>query len=399
LNKTTVVSLIFVFGILVVPRALQRFRLPAPLTCFAIGIVVSLYFKQLAADSVLSAMATLGIAALFLFAGLEVDVIQIRRQLPQLIGHLGVRSVFLAVAVWIAVHYFNIAWQFASLLALALYTPSTGFILDTLPHSGLDEDERKEVEIRAIAGEILALLVLFVVSQSGSMQHLAISSLALVLLIVLTPFAFLALGKFVVPYAPGSEFSLLVMVGIICAVISKGLGLHVLLGAFVAGLVAGLLRKRMATLAPPENLHAVRLFSSFFVPFYFFHEGLRIPAGALVWKALFYGIGFSILVLPLRIAKNWVVCRYTCHRSSTSGLRVGVALTPTLIFTLVIARILDENFSIDDALYGGLLVYAAVSTILPSFVLPVLTRMEKSASERPLVAVSDPYLSEDPAQP
>ena len=102
MTKTAVVSLIVIFGLLVVPRALQRFRLPAPLTCFAVGIVASLYFKQLSGDSVLSAAATLGIAALFLFAGLEVDVIQLRCQLPQLIGHLGLRSVFLAVAIWIA---------------------------------------------------------------------------------------------------------------------------------------------------------------------------------------------------------------------------------------------------------------------------------------------------------
>ena len=177
MNKTTVISLIVIFGLLVVPRALQRFRLPAPLTCFA-----SLYFKQLAGDSVLSAAATLGIAALFLFAGLEVDVIQLRCQLPQLIGHLGLRSVFLSVAIWIAVHYFHIHWQFASLLALSLFTPSTGFILDTLPHSGLNDGEKKEVAIQAIAGEILALLVLFFVSQSGSLPHLAISSVALALL-------------------------------------------------------------------------------------------------------------------------------------------------------------------------------------------------------------------------
>jgi len=160
----------------------------------------------------------------------------------------------------------------------------------------------------------------------------------------------------------------------------------------------------MATLAPPENLHAVRLFASFFVPFYFFHEGLRIPEGALVLKALLYGIGFSILVLPLRIAKNWLVCRYTCHRSSTSGVRVGVALAPTLIFTLVIARILDESFAIDDALYGGLLVYAAVSTVLPSFMLPLLIRLEKSVPSTESLApcltpASDPYINEHPTHP
>ena len=53
--------------------------------------------------------------------------------------------------------------------------------------------------------------------------------------------------------------------------------------------------------------------------------------------------------------------------------RVAVALTPTLIFTLVIAGVLSDSFHIDDALFGGLLVYAAISTILPSFVLPRLS--------------------------
>jgi len=201
------------------------------------------------------------------------------------------------------------------------------------------------------------------------------------------------LGKFVVPYAPGSEFSLLMMVGIICAVISKALGLHVLIGAFVAGMVAGLLRERMTTLAPAQNLHAVHLFATFFVPFYFFHEGLRVPAGALVLRGLLYGIGFSVLALPLRIAKNWIVCRYTCRRTSTSGLRVGVALTPTLIFTLVIARILEDTFEIDAALYGGLLVYAAVSTILPSFILPKLTQPSSSPTQPLAIASTESLLS------
>jgi Kef-type K+ transport system membrane component KefB len=269
-------------------------------------------------------------------------------------------------------HYMHLAWQPAALLALGLFTPSTGFILDTLPHSGLDEVEQKQVSMNAIAGEITALLVLFVVSQAGSMRTLAISSGILVLLIVLTPIVFLALGKYVVPYAPGSEFSLLLMVAIICAVISKGLGVHFLVGAFVAGMVAGLLRDRMTTLASDTNLQAVRLFSSFFVPFYFFNEGLEVPAGALVWKALLYGLGLSLVVLPIRIGKDWLESHIFARRTARSGICVAVALVPTLIFTLVIAGMLHEAFHIGDELFGGLLVYAAISTVLPSFVLPGL---------------------------
>ena len=52
--------------------------------------------------------------------------------------------------------------------------------------------------------------------------------------------------------------------------------MYYLVGAFIAGLVARLLHQRM--LASHENLHALRLFASFFVPFYFFNAGTRCPA-------------------------------------------------------------------------------------------------------------------------
>src|SRR5271156_1995607 len=178
-GRTTFVYLAVVFGILVVPRALQRFRLPAPLTCFLLGIAGALFYKPLSKDKVTAVMATLGIASLFLFAGLEVDLVEIRRQLPRLTGHLGIRALVLIGTAWLAIRYLNMDWQPSALLALGLFTPSTGFILDTLSQSGLEADEQNEVSISAISGEITALLVLFVVSQAGSIASLAISSGAL----------------------------------------------------------------------------------------------------------------------------------------------------------------------------------------------------------------------------
>jgi Kef-type K+ transport system membrane component KefB len=370
--RTTLIYLATVFGLLVLPQALQRFRLPAPLTCFAMGVAVAVFFRSYIDDNLLKVIATFGIASLFLFAGLEVDLNEIRRQLPRILGDLAVAGLILLLAMWLLMRYMHMPWQTAALFGLGVFTPSTGFILDTLPHSGLKPEEQTEVSLGAISGEIMALLVLFFVSQAGSVTTLAISSGALILLIVLTPLLFLALGRWVVPYAPGSEFSLLIMVGIICAVISEHLGLHVLMGAFVAGLVAGMLRQKMTTLASHENLHAVRLFASFFIPFYFFQSGLEVPTGALVLKAVLYGIALVLIVTPVRIAKNWAQARFVSKRSMRGGFRVALALTPTLIFTLVIAGILRERFHLDDALFGGMLIYAAITTILPAFMLPGL---------------------------
>ena len=382
-SSTTFIYLAVVFGLLVIPRALQRFRLPAQLTCFAFGIIVAGFFKPLIIDSVISYLSTLGIAALFLFAGLEVDLAELRRQLPSLAGHFAVRGLVLVVCARIFALYFHLGWQIDCMLALALLTPSTGFILDMLPHSGLDHIEQQEVALHAVAGEVTAVFLFLVISQAGSFKTLLISGGAIALLIALLPLLFLALGRWVVPYAPGSEFSLLLMVGLICAIITKTLGVYYLVGAFVAGLVARTLSKRMRTLASDQNLEAIRLFASFFIPFYFFHSGLGVPTAALASASLLYGLVLAVCVIPIRLGVVWLQSRFMQHRGHRGSFRVAIALTPTLIFTLVIAEILRENFAISPQLYGGLLVYAAIASILPSLTLPAFaeTSLEPVAIE------------------
>ena len=53
------VYLALIFALLVVPRALQRFRIPAPLTCLLFGIGVMLALGDGAHDPVVALLATL----------------------------------------------------------------------------------------------------------------------------------------------------------------------------------------------------------------------------------------------------------------------------------------------------------------------------------------------------
>jgi Kef-type K+ transport system membrane component KefB len=376
----SLVYLAVVFGLLVVPRALQRFRLPAQLTCFAFGIIVAGFYKALISDVVISYLSTLGIASLFLLAGLEVDFAELRRELTSLIAHFAMRGVVLVAFAYIAGVCLHLGWQVDCMIALALLTPSTGFILDMLPHSGLRRTEQSEVALHAVTGEVTAVFLFLVISQASSVKTLLISGGAIFLLVALMPLIYLALGRFVVPYAPGSEFSLLLMVGLICAVITKTLGVYYLVGAFVAGLVARSLSRRLTTLASPGNLEAIRLFASFFIPFYFFHSGLGVPTAALVSSSLSYGFALAACVMPVRLGVIWLQSRLMRHRGTRGSFRVAIALSPTLIFTLVIAEILRDNFAVSPALYGGLLVYAAVASILPALTLPTFAE----TSEIPL---------------
>ncbi|MEW6707148.1 MAG: cation:proton antiporter [Pseudomonadota bacterium] len=355
-----------VFCLMVVPRVLQRWRLPAPLTCFALGMLAAALVADGGGDSTLALLATLGISSLFLFAGLEIDLQGLRRGLWPLLAHLGLRTLTLGAVAWGTMGALDMGWQSALLLALAVLTPSTGFILESLPRLGLDREEAFWVTTKAVGGELLALAALFVALQSDSAARLAWSSMALLAMLVGLPLLFMGLMRYVVPHARGSEFSLLVMVGLIAAYLTKQLGVYYLVGAFVAGLVARLLHERIPALASDDNLHAVKLFASFFVPFYFFHRGMHVPPGALQWTALGLGLALTAVVLPLRVGMVWLQRRVLFHEDSRSSSRVALALAPTLIFTLVLATILRERYGLPDTWYGALLVYAALTTLLPS---------------------------------
>ena len=70
----------------------------------------------------------------------------------------------------------------------------------------------------------------------------------------------------------------------------------------------------MTTLASAENLEAIRLFASFFVPFYFFHNGLGVPSAALVAKSLLYGFALAACIIPVRLGVVWLQSRFMQHR-------------------------------------------------------------------------------------
>jgi Kef-type K+ transport system membrane component KefB len=363
------VYLLLIFGLLVVPRALQRLRLPAPITSLLLGLGATLLWGEETHDPVVVLLSALGISSLFLFAGLEVDWAALRRGVGRLLLHLGIRIAALAGTAWLAWRYLDLGWQAASLVALALLTPSTGFILDTLERMGLDPEERFWVTNKAIAGELLALAVLFVALLAGNPVQLGLSSLAMLALVVGLPLLFLALGRWVVPHAPGSEFSLLVMVGMVAAYVTFRLGVYYLVGAFIAGLTARQLRQRMPNLASHDNIHALRLFASFFVPFYFFHAGTGISRDALSLEAMLLGLAITAVVLPLRVGVAWLQRRWLFRDSREGALRVSVAMAPTLVFTLVLAQVLHARFDIPGALFGGLVLYTVLNTLLPSLLL------------------------------
>lgn len=348
--------------LLVVPRLLQRVRIPAPLTALVLGIVVANVSPG--GGGIVHFAAVLGITSLFLFAGLEVNFSRMRARATALAIFAVLRLGALAAMTLLAQYILNLPWQDACLIALALLTSSTGFILDSFDQFGIEGEDRELVANEAILGEILALGVLFFVLQSADSERLLFSSVVLVVLIAAIPLLYWCMARWILPHAPESEFSLLVMAAIVAGFVTERLGVEYLLGAFIAGMMASQMSGHFPMLESPNAMQPIKLFSSFFMPFYFFRSGELIAHEALTSTAMIIGALFCLLIL-LRWLVVWLRFRLTDSAPGRES-RLSMSLLPTLIFTLVLGQILHRDFNVGEEIIGGLIIYAIAGTLLPS---------------------------------
>jgi Kef-type K+ transport system membrane component KefB len=366
---TDIAYLALLFTLFVAPRFLQRFGIPSALTALGFGAAAGMGLGIPHGDEVVHLFATLGVVALFLFAGLDVEVGELRREARVLVEHVVVRALLLAPLALGVAALFDIDRRAAFLVTLALITPSTGFILDSIDGWGLSERERFWVRSTAIATELVALAVLFIVLQSTSLQRMGWSALAIVGMILVLPAIFRWFAKVVVPHAPKSEFGFLVMIATACALVTRSLGVYYLVGAFIVGMSAQRFRQSLPALSSERMLSAVEAFASLFVPFYFFHAGLELTTADFQLTALLTGLGFLVVIVPIRLLLVGGHRGLRLREALAQSLRVGVPLLPTTVFTLVLVEILRERFVVPPFLIGGLIVYMLVNTLAPSLIL------------------------------
>lgn len=226
---------------------------------------------------------------------------------------------------------------------------------------------------KAIASELVALGALFLIVQSVDLVRLGISALVLATMIALLPPLFRIFARVIVPFAPRTEFTFLVLVALFCAFVTRELGVYYLVGAFIVGVTAVRLRKDLPELSSERLLGAVEFFASFFIPFYFFKAGLHLHAENFTWTSLGIAAALLVLVLPVRIGRIALHRRFVLDEPWSDGARIGIAVVPTLVFTIVIAEILRKHFQLSPELFGALIVFTLVNTLLPGFLLRLPT--------------------------
>jgi len=316
-------------------------------------------------DATVNLLSTLGIVSLFLFAGLDVEPRELRKEARVLVEHVVVRVGALAAVAAACAWALGLGARAALLVALAVMTPSTGFILDSLGGWGSSDSERFWIRAKAIGTELVALAVLFVAVQSTSLARLGLSAVALAAMIAVLPIIFRWFARAMIPVAPKSEFGFLILVAATCAIITRGLGVYYLVGAFVVGMAAQQFRGSLPALASERMIGAVEAFASLFVPFYFFHAGTELVAEDFSPAALAVGGIFLTLIVPFRVGLVAFHRALRLGEGFAKSRRVAIAMLPTTVFALVIVDILRTRFEVPGYVLGGLVVYTVVTTLIP----------------------------------
>jgi len=362
---------ILIFALFVLPRIIQRFRIPTAVTSMLLGIAINHWYPQIAEDATVNLLATLGIVALFLFAGLDLKLNDVKSGGWILVQHiiLGLLNIF--IAGFIVMSMFKLSMSISMLVALALFTPSTGFILDSLRSIGVNETERFWIKSISIAAEIVALLLMFIIIQSTSLPKFISSTLIMALLILFLPILFKLFAEKIVPYAPNSEFAFLLIIALFSAFITYKIGVYYLVGAFIVGITAQRFRQNLSSLTSEKMVNAIEVFASFFIPFYFFRAGLHVNIIEIDLKTISMSLIIILTIIPTRILLTALHLKIARKETFKTASKIGIAISPTLVFSLVIAEILKIKFAVPLYIYGSIWIYALVNTMLPGFLLRI----------------------------
>lgn len=352
------------------PKGLLRLGIPSPVTEMTLGVVFGpLVLGLIEPSDLLEALSGLGISALFLFAGLEVSVREIIERKRTMLQHVAIQIALFAVAAWVAFS-FESDLPRAVLIAAAIMSPSAAFIIPALESLGLSEDRASWVKQKAISSELLAIGVVLVFSNSASTSDMLIGLGGIALLLGAVPLAFVAFHKTILKWAPGTEFSFVLIVALLAAYVTHHLGVHYLVGGFVVGLVAHrYLRwcseQGLAVKPVRSALTSFRFFSAFLMPFFFFLAGVRLPEGALSVQACLFAGAMLLVALPLRVGSVMVHRRIALKESWGESWNIGLLLAPTTVFSVAMAEILMSRFTVTPWIIGGLVLYGAATSFVP----------------------------------
>ena len=265
----------------------QRVKLPGVVGEIAAGCIVgpSLLGWVQPAEA-LDVLAEIGVVLLLFSVGLETRLDEMKRvgRSALLVGVLGVIVPFALGSLW--AHGAGYDWAKSLFVAAAFVATSAGITARVLQELGaLQREESRVILGAAVIDDILAMLLLGIVTALQSGEDLRIGHLAIVLTEAIGFVVVIALvgarvmrrasGLLEAPINPLSPLTIVLALCLGLAYASTQFGLAAIIGAFLAGMIASETRQR-------ETLeHQTKPLLALMTPFFFVMTGTKVELAQL----------------------------------------------------------------------------------------------------------------------
>ena len=359
----------------------QRLKLPGVVGEIAAGCVVGpSALGWIHPSEALDVLAEIGVVLLLFSVGLETRIDDMKRvgRSAFFVGVLGVVIPFVLGSMW--AHWSGFAWDKSLFVAAAFVATSAGITARVLQELGvLQREESRVILGAAVIDDILAMLLLGVVTALQAGEGIQLGGLAIVLLeavgfvmiiaLVGTRVARRSARWLEAPINPLSPLTIVLALCIGLAFASTQFGLAAIIGAFLAGMIASETPQR-------ETLeHQTQPLLALMTPFFFVLTGTKVELAQLAsWDALIALAIITVIAIVSKLAGGFLGALALGKRSA---LIVGVGMIPRGEVGVVIASLGLAAGVFSPRTYALIVAMSLLTSIITPPVLAILLRHEQ----------------------
>ena len=388
-----VVALIAVAAPLV-SRAIPRVKVPSVVLEILAGIVVGpSVLGWVEVDQPIAVLALVGLAFLLFLAGLEIDLHQLRGNLLRL-PLLGF-GVTLLLGLALGVGFDAAGWVNSPLfLAIALAATSLGLVVPVLKDAGHADRPlgRYTIAGATIADFAAVILLSFFFSESeGGATSMLVTIGLFIVVIVAVAFALVGAGRsmrldtlLVQLQDTTAEIRVRIAVALLVGFVAlaAGVGLELILGAFIAGAVLAIVDRDTAS-HPHLRVKLEAIGYGFLIPMFFVTSGLRFDLNALTSSpgAL---ARVPLFLLALLVVRGVPAVLYT-RELGRDGARIAALLQATSLPFIVTATEIGVSLGAIAPVTAAALIAAGLLSVIvfPPIALASLRRLDDVDSNTP----------------
>jgi Kef-type K+ transport system membrane component KefB len=370
----------------------QRLKLPGVVCEIAAGCVIGpsalgwISLDQIASGTPLDVLAEIGVVLLLFSVGLETRLDDLKKvgKSAFLVGVLGVVIPFGMGALW--AHGEGYEWIKSMFVAAAFVATSAGITARVLQEMGvLQRTESRIILGAAVIDDILAMLLLGIVSSLQGGGELDIKSLALTLLGAVGFVAVIGWGGTQVmrlksgwldkPLSAMSPLNIVLALCLGLAFLSTEFGLAAIIGAFLAGMIASETRQR------DELEHQTMPLLALLTPFFFVVTGAKVNLAELAsTQALVMLLVVTLIAIASKLIGGYLGA---LSLGSRGALVVGFGMVPRGEVGVVIASLGLAAGVFNEQLYAVIVAMSLLTAMVTPPVLAILLKGDKAAGTQP----------------